>query len=191
MRIKIIITLAFIVLLSSCKDSNSKDKIDQQKEIDHSVFRKTNNNKSNQDLILRLNIISKKDDYIQLFYVEDYLESFTQEKSIIKKISGSEELQIVEFSIEDNLFPLMYRFDISDNKHQESILINSISISYRDNEIYIPNNRLLEYLIPNKGISYNSINKEFFLKSFTVQGKEIYDPYFTCSPELVRLILDL
>lgn len=187
-----VLFLFCVIVFVSCKESTSNKQVELKEKQEESVIRKIEKNKkTSDDLIIEFNIIAGKNDNIQVFYTEDYIQGFTEDKSVTAGFLGSADSQIITLKILENIYPVKYRFDIGSNHNQNEIKIISLSISYDGNEIFIPENKLLEYLIPNESITYNLEKEHFILSSYKLNDNNIYDPYFTCSPQLIKLISDL
>lgn len=189
---KKILLLISIIILVSCKESNNKkEKVLEEKQIE-SIFKKIEKGKEiNNYFEVKYVFLAQENDNFQVFYKEDYTMNFSEENSVKAGFTGKDEFQTVVLKIPENVFPVNYKFDIGSNKNLKTLQIKSLSIRYGKNEVLIPQDRLMEFLKPNKCVIYNEANKEFNLSSYMLNETSIYDPYFTCSPELVKIIFDL
>lgn len=146
---------------------------------------------NNERFVLILNVLAKKDDSFQLFYTEDYMLSFNEKQRLTTRFKGSDNYQNIVFTLPKNVFPDRYRLDVGSNKEQKEIKIESLLFRYRDKEIFIPTELISKLLVPNKFIEYNQVEDTYNLLTLNIEENITYDPYFTCSPELVRLLLEL
>jgi hypothetical protein len=180
--------LLVLSLFLSCIN-NEKEK---KQELEKSISRKIKNKADITDhfqVILKFKAL--ENDHFQLFYTQDYILNYTEDDSISKEFLGKDEYQDIIFDLPKEILPVKYRLDIGSNEKQSMINIESLTIRYKKNEIFIPENLIATYLVPNKCIEYNSTQNNFELTITQTDNIKIYDPYFTSSPELVRLLLDL
>ena len=183
------ILILIIGLLMSCNSSKKDKQKDSEEKLIETLFRKVEIQGNVKDYFeVSLNFLAEKDDNFQLFYSEDYFGDYSEEQSVSAGFLGTKKHQSLTFKLPKDIFPSRYRLDIGSNKEQKLIKIRSLTIRYDRNEIFIPENEINKYLIPNDFINY--VNG-FHLTPLEVEGVMTYDPYFTCSPELIKIMLDL
>lgn len=178
--------IIIVLLVTSCIDNSNKE-LENDEVVLRQVEKKAN---INDYFEVKFIVKVKENDNFQLFYSQDYFLGFSEEHSIITSFTGSDEYQKVIMKIPRKVFPVKYKFDIGSNINQINIKIKSLSISYREKEIYIPENKLLDFLVPNDCIEYNLTKSIFELKPYN-NLNFAYDPYFTCSPKLIKILTDL
>ena len=176
------------ILLISCNNSEKKIESNLEKSFFNKIQNKKNT-KNHSEVIF--SILVQERDVFQLFYIKDYFLEFSEEQSVFKSFLGRKGYQDVIFKLPKDILPVSYRFDIGNNKDLKKIKIKSITIRYNKNEIIIPENYLINYLTPNDNITYNESDNTFNLSSIEKNGNLVYDPYFTCSPQLVKLLFKL
>lgn len=192
MNKKEVLTILLISFLISCIGRNKSEEKKAEDKLSESLVRKVINKKDiKNNFSVILNVLAKNNDNFQLFYTEDYMLSFNEEQSITAGFLGAENYQNIIFQLPENVFPDRYRIDVGSNKEQKSIKIKSLIFRYGDKEIFIPSDLLSKMMVPNKNIEYNSFDNTYNLIALNIDGTVLYDPYFTCSPELVRLLLEL
>ena len=182
-----LILLVFSLFLSCINNEKG-----EKQELEEGILRKIKNIAHITDhfqVILKFKAL--ENDHFQLFYTQDYILNYTEEESISKGFLGKDEYQDIIFDLPKEILPVKYRLDLGSNDKQGIIIIESLTIRYEKNEIFIPENLITTYLVPNKCIEYNSTQNKFELTINQTDNIKIYDPYFTSSPELVRLLLDL
>lgn len=183
--------IILVLLLLSCNNKKEQKPNDKQ-ELEESVLRHINNEANITDhfqVILKFKAL--ENDNFQLFYTEDYILDYKEKESISKGFLGKNRYQEIIFDLPKGISPVKYRLDLGSNSEQGIINIESFTIRYEKNEIFIPEDLISIYLTPNIYIEYNPDQKKFELTSIQSDNIKTYDPYFTSSPELVRLLLDL
>ena len=174
----------FIIVFISCKDEKKQTKKEEEIKSSKDLITK------NKDLYvdnyqLEINLIIENEDLFQVFFSEDYSLSFLEENSILKEINPSIESQKLVFDLPEGIIPDRFRIDIGRNPSQGKIKIENMIFRLEDKELLISGDLLQKYLIPNIFINYN----EGFYYLNSANNK--YDPYFLCSPELIRLLFRL
>ena len=105
----------------------------------------------NKSFTVTLDIIAKEDDNLHLYYTDDNSINFTEVQSVWAEIKGSDVAQKVVFKLSEDALPTDLRFDLGYGKNIEQ-----------------------------KEIVVNSINFEYYGKSFNIKGNEISN-YFNFS----------
>lgn len=118
---------------------------------------------------LEINIESNYSDLdLQLFYQDDFISSYEEDKSVKSKNNQ----QYYLFSIENQ--PVKrFRIDIDNLKHDE-ILLNEISIHVNNKNIVLRGKKILSFFMFNESIETN-LNTD---NSVTLLIKDKTDPYF-------------
>lgn len=126
-------------------------------------------------------------DDIQVFYNNSFFTSYSENKSVLNNVTGSDEFQNLRFTLPDGYLPTRFRIDLGDNKQQYEIFISEIRICYNDKcEIFYYSD-LLSYFEFNQKVKFNKKTGKITLIKFT---DEIYDPFFiskNITPILNRL----
>ncbi|TWO33986.1 hypothetical protein E1J38_004205 [Seonamhaeicola sediminis] len=182
----------FVLVVLSVYSCNNKA---AQLKLEKSLLKSLKKSLSNEDIKnyyeVKINFLAEKDDNFQLFYTEDYLLSFSEKQSIRKDFKGKKEFQEIIFGLPENVFPDRFRIDLGSNKEQSFIKINTITFSYKHRAIVIPKHLISTLFVFNNQVSFNKNKKELHLTNGSIHSDKIYDPYLTCSPQLVRMLFDL
>ena len=187
-----VVLILFLVVVFSCNNSNKEKEKQIEETKAKELFRKIENKNDIYDYIkVQLEAIVEKGDNFQLFYSEDYQLSYSQKEMITVPVKGEMDVQKIVFNVPQNVFPERYRFDVGSNPNQEEISIKSLKVSYKNWIIDIPSDSISKYLIPNIYITPRDEQGNYLLNRIEQKGILPYDPYFTCSPELIRLLLKL
>ncbi|GAA4818727.1 OstA-like protein [Litoribaculum gwangyangense] len=154
------------------------------------LFRKAISKEPKNYFQVIISLLVEKNDDFQLFYVDENANQFTEKESITKKVIGNKEFQKIDYELPSGMFVNNLRLDIGSNRSQSPIQINSITIRYQKNEIFIPKHLIPKYFIPN---GYIKLNDEYNYITNTINNNnEIsYDPFFTCSIEIIDFIKKL
>lgn len=123
MKLKSILLLFFVSLtFVNCKNDGKQSETDnqtQEVETNKNVFK------------VAINVLVKKNDNFCLLYTEDGTINFKE--GVWQEVKGSDNEQIVEFSLPDDVFPSQLRLDLGQNLDQEDIVIKTVTFSYLDN----------------------------------------------------------
>ncbi|MHC0444414.1 hypothetical protein ACWA1F_03340 [Flavobacterium sp. 3-218] len=155
----ICINLVLLTLFISCKN---KEEAQPVEELKTNTF----------DVIVDLKI--EKDDELILFYKDPSIAYFDAKNTVYNGVKGKTESQQVTFSIPEGILPNDIRFDVSSNKDQNPVIINSITLSFEGRVFKIEQKDILKYFTPNEFIKFD---EETGTASFFEKG-ENYDPYF-------------
>ena len=110
---------------------------------------------STSDFIVRIGIIATEPDIVDLFYVLDSLnEKFGESKKLRKKINGGDELELVEFVLEEKNV-IKFRLDLGRNLRQKGIIINYIEIRNKKSTLVINGNLLKYFFNDNKFMNFS------------------------------------
>jgi hypothetical protein len=155
----ILINLVILTFLVSCKN---KEEVTPVEEIKANTF----------DVIIDLKI--EKNDELILFYKDPSIAYFDDKNTVYNGLKGSPESQLVTFSVPEGVLPNDIRFDISSNKDQSSITINSITLAFEGRTFKIEQKDILKYFTPNEFIKFDEATGTV---NFVKNG-ESFDPYF-------------
>ena len=161
----IFINLVLLTLFSSCKN---KEEVTTVEEVKANTF----------DVIIDLKI--EKNDELILFYKDPSIAYFDDKNTVYNGVKGNAESQLVTFSIPEGILPNDIRFDVSSNKEQTSVIINSITLSFEGRIFKIEQKDILKYFTPNEFIKFDEETGEV---SFIKNG-ESFDPYFLTKPTI-------
>ncbi|PWA06874.1 hypothetical protein [Flavobacterium psychrotolerans] len=169
MKAKVILVSLFLsVAFLSCKNEAKKEEIQPVEEVKANTF----------DVVLDLNI--KKDDELILFYKDASISYFDEDHTVYAGVKGNEQSQKVIFNIPEGVLPNDIRLDISSNKKQDPIKINSIELNFEGRTFRIDQNNFEKYFKPNDFIKYDASSS-----SITMSEKDgNYDPFFTTNPAI-------
>ncbi|WP_452230588.1 hypothetical protein [Lacinutrix sp. MEBiC02404] len=154
----------------SCKKASEKKEdtkeIILEETVEKSVFK------------VVLDVIINNDEKFQMYYLEYGDTKWNQKKRIPKLVKGNTQPQLVEFNIPEKIFPSKLLFDFGENKTEENITINSVSLSYEDFKLNLTPQEFYAFFTPNKYIKYNK--ETGVMNCISVDGK--YDPHFKSRP---------
>jgi hypothetical protein len=128
--------------------------------------------KTQSDIIVELKVRVLEDDIFQLFYLQDGMNGFTEDKSASADVKGSSDTQEVKFVIPFNKPIHKIRLDVGRNLKQKPIILGSVKFLFSKNTLEFD---VFKSFTPNDYISYD--NGEYVTK--TRQDLDYpYDPYF-------------
>ena len=183
-----IIILALLGLLSCKNEKKEQEQINENK-LSQSILKKIENSSEITDFfVLTLEVLAPESDTFQLFYTEDYMLNFSENQVITKAFRGSNNYQKIVFQLPKTVFPDRLRLDVGGNIAQKELKIKLLKISYKSHRIVIPDHLFLDYFVPNSNIEYDLNSSKYYLKAVSYEGQISFDPYFSCSPKLVRLL---
>jgi len=157
------INIVLLTLFSSCKN---KEEVAPVEEVKANTF----------DVVVDLKI--EKDDELILFYKDPSIAYFDDKKTVYNGVKGKSESQLITFSIPEGVLPNDIRFDVSSNKDQAPITINSITLSFEGRIFKIEQRDILKYFTPNEFIKFDEATG---VATFIKNG-ENFDPYFLTKP---------
>lgn len=171
-KLSILIVLS-LTLLTSCKDNKGTEQSEETtvKEVANLVK-------------VSLTATVKKDDNFQLFFKEeDAVEiPFAEQDAIWKEVKGSEQSQVIEFLLPENVLPNYLRLDVGTNPENEKINILNFKIEYLDKKIDISSAAFFDnYFINNPCIIVED-KATGLIK--TQKENDFYDPFFNSGENL-------
>jgi len=117
----------------------------------------------------------KHADKIQLFYNDNYFNSYSEKNSILQKIHESDSIQCLSFNLPEGYLPTRLRIDLGQNSKQKLITLSGLGICYNNNCKFFNTFDLLNSFEFNKNLKYHKKTGKLFL--LEIKG-EVYDPYF-------------
>lgn len=171
MKFKIcLFSLALMII--SCKEVKNEN---QMEVIDVPV-------KPRAELFqVSLDLIIKKDDSLQLFYMDENMTIYDGSKTVWSIVKGSDNPQEVIFMLPRDILPYKIRLDFGTNKEQLPIAVKSFSMKYRDKNFHVKDTMFYQYFIPNDQINWD--RKEAVATTIYKEGV-FYDPGFNCRETL-------
>lgn len=107
------------------------------------------------DFIVRMGIIASEPDVVDFFYVLDSLnEKFSESKKLRKNINGGDELELIEFVLEEKK-AIKLRLDLGRNLRQKRIKINYIEIQNNKRTLLFNGNLLKYFFNENKYMNFS------------------------------------
>lgn len=180
MKAKIVLVVALIsTFLTGCKNEKSVDSLEVVKpDVVDTSFNVT------------IDVIVKKDDRFQLYYVDDSNPEFNEEKSVWVDVKGSEELQKLRFNLPADFIPTLIRLDFGLNDIQEDVVLKSVELGYYDKKFNMTDLALANYFRP---IGETQVDFESgIIKAMVKDGKRVepvlYPHESVLGPEIIKLV---
>jgi hypothetical protein len=102
-----------------------------------------------------MGIIASEPDVVDFFYVLDSLnEKFSESKKLRKNINGGDELELIEFVLEEKK-AIKLRLDLGRNLRQKRIKINYIEIQNNKRTLLFNGNLLKYFFNENKYMNFS------------------------------------
>ena len=168
-KIKVLLIL-ILVIFNSCKDEKSLDEV---KEIKKNAF------------IVEINITNKDKDVICLYYKDNSITYFNNDMAIYKNIEKSDTSQNIVFELPEDFLPNDFRFDLSHENENQSMVVNNIKFSYEGQNFEINNVDLEKYFTFNEGVIFNENSRSY---SFQKMKDGSYDPFLTTTGQFYPLL---
>lgn len=170
-KLSILIVLS-LTLFIGCKD----DKAAEQQEP---VVEKVAN-------LVKVSLTAtvKKDDNFQLFFKEeDNVEiPFAEQDAVWKEVKGSEQSQVIEFLLPENVLPNYLRLDVGTNPENQSITVSNLKIEYLDKKIDINSTAFFDNYFINNPCVIVEDKATGLIK--TKKENNFYDPFFNSGENL-------
>lgn len=180
MKSKFLILIAvFSMLVTSCKNAESKDGEESQAEVE--------NVKQNFSVEVEVEA-SKKDDFT-LYYTEDNTVTFKGEMAVWRGVEGNNKREKVVFDLSEQIIPTDIRLDFGMNKEQESVKVYGVKILYYGNELYIKGSDFFNYFIESKDFK-TEFGADGSLKILK-NGPEYKTPFYYPRQELIDALKKL
>jgi hypothetical protein len=163
MKAKVILVSLFLpFVFVSCKNEAKKEEVLSVEEVKANTF----------DVVVDL--VIQKDDELILFYKDASISYFDDQHTVYAGVKGSQTAQKVIFSIPEGVTPNDFRLDISSNKTQAPIIINSVEINFEGRTFYIDRMNFDKYFKANDFIKYDSATST---ATMAIKDGQ-YDPFF-------------
>jgi hypothetical protein len=170
-KLSILIVLSLILFIG-CKE----DKVAEQQEL---VVDKVVN-------VVKVSLTTtvKKDDNFQLFFKEeDNVEvPFEEQYAVWKEVKGSEQSQVIEFVLPENVLPNYLRLDVGTNPENQSITVSNLKIEYLGKKIDINSTAFFDNYFINNPFVIVEDKATGLIK--TKKENNIYDPFFNSGENL-------
>lgn len=131
----------------------------------------------------------EKDDLVLLYYCEDTISKFDLKQSLRLNVDGDPKEQTLIFTLPEGHYGVNFQLDISDDKKQTGIEINSIRIIEGYSYVNITKENFKEYFYSNDYVIFNKDLNSFSCKIIKANEKEKYNPYFVSSPKMIEELL--
>lgn len=171
-KLSILIVLS-LTLFVSCKDDKATEQT--QEPVAEKVVNLVK---------VSLTATVKKDDNFQLFFKEeDNIEiPFAEQDAVWKEVKGSEESQVIEFLLPENVLPNYLRLDVGTNPENEKINILNFKIEYLDKKIDINSTAFFDNYFINNPCVVVEDKATGLIK--TRKENDFYDPFFNSGENL-------
>lgn len=80
---------------------------------------------------LKLDMVMKKNDSIQVFYTTDGTINFTEGQSFWTRVNGAKHNQTIILPLPNDTIPTQLRIDFGRNRQQDDVVLNKIEIQYQ------------------------------------------------------------
>jgi len=159
MKGKILLLLFVSISVLSCKNKEEAQEVKVEEK--------------NNLFTITVDMIVKKDDSFQIYYMEDINEGVNPKNYVDVAVKGSDKSQEVVFKLPEDVVPANIRFDLGGNKEQEPIKINSFKMNYFDKKFEAKNEAFDFFFGYNPQISFD---KSTSIATIKALPNEPYDP---------------
>jgi len=121
-----------------------------------------------------LDAIIKKDDSLQIFYIQHGETEYNGALTVWASVKGSDKSQEVLFDLPEDVLPTKLRIDISKNKDQDPIEVKKFTIKYKERSFQVKDTMFFQYFIPNEQVEWD---RKKAIATFKKDGKD-FDPQF-------------
>jgi hypothetical protein len=129
-----------------------------------------------------------KDNSIQLFYVTKSDDSYSEEQSLRKKISGSQKSQRLVFKLPKGVKVKNIRLDLGETANEnDSIKLENIRFSYRNLELNGAGGAYKSWFVFNDNVVQGKNNQMLYLK----KSNNTFDPQLNGNRKLNALLVKL
>ncbi|WP_353097714.1 hypothetical protein [Empedobacter brevis] len=135
-----------------------------------------------ESLIVRLKMSVYKDDSLQLFYLLNADDSYSEELSIKKFVKGLNSIQNIEFILPPRVKPKNLRIDFGDKKnYHDSIGLYNVSLIYRNHKLSAKDGEYKQWFVTNEDIYFDSDSLLYRFKSKQhsfdpqIRGNELFN----------------
>ena len=167
-----LIVFCLITLTMGCKsDQEKKGDVTTEEVVETPQ-------KMEKSFVIKLNVQIPNDDVLEVYFQDQDNDKYSWKNKVTKNITGSTNMQTVEFKLPNEIFPTSIRIDLGAGKESETIAFGGLEMSFEDFNMTVNQEELPGFFIPNKYIQYNKETGE--ITCTKVEGK--YDPYFDSKP---------
>lgn len=103
------------------------------------------NTKNAKVLVIKADVVMKKNDSIQVFYTTDGTINFNEPQSFWVKVKGAETNQTVELALPKDSVPSQLRIDFGRNPEQDDIILNKVALSFNKKTFEIEGKDIYSY----------------------------------------------
>jgi hypothetical protein len=175
---KKIIVLLIVLSTLGCKNEKSEN-TDTQLPTKQTV--------GNDFYTITLDLIAQKDDSFHVFYTEDGSINFEEDKSVWNEFKGSPNPQKLVFNLEKGVMPNQLRLDFGLNKDQGDVILNSVQITYLDQNLTFTGPEIFKYFRPNESSTTIDLSTQTLKPLNKGQNNSLY-PLETLKPELEKIM---
>lgn len=143
---------------------------------------------TNASLEATLEMIVNKDEVLQIFYLLQTDDAYTEEFSVKVPVKASPDFQIVNFILPEGIKPKNIRIDFGENPGLDSFKLKEISFTYKDLKLIGDREKYRDWFEFNANIEYDSLNKIYRLNP-TNTG--YYDPQINGTETLNKRLIKL
>ena len=158
MKTKLLIAALASTVLFSCKSDKQEEPAAPKKPT----------------VKVALDLVIKKDDSLQLFYIQHGETEYNGALTVWAPVKGSDEPQEVLFDLPEDVLPTKLRIDLSKNKEQDPIEVKKFTIKYKERAFQVKDTMFYQYFIPNEQVEWD---RKKAVATFKKDGKD-YDPQF-------------
>lgn len=161
--------LLFVLLSLSVLSCKNKEEQEPKQEEENNAF------------TITVDMIVKKDDSFQIYYMEDVNAPVDPKKYVDVAVKGSDVSQSLVFKLPEDVIPANIRFDLGGNESQDPIKINSFKMNYYDKKFEAKNGDVDFFFGYNPQISFDKTTATATIKKLP---NEPYDPIFIAKTSL-------
>jgi len=170
-----IIALVLLSVITGCKKEDSKTSVPAAEEA-----------AAEPAVQVVLDMVVKKDDTFEMFYVEDESLDFGDNKTRVK-VKGKNESQEIVFNFPDNASIGNLRFDAGENPEQDEMTINKVIIKQKDKELELSAADFFTHFTASGYVK--TFPEKFSFKGIKVNN--VYDPMIYGNTTLMHILREL
>lgn len=144
--------------------------------------------KEKHSLEATLDVVIYKDEVLQLFYILQTDDGYTEPLSVKTAVKGSPDFQKVNFTLPKGIKPKNIRIDFGEKPGLDSFKMKEITLQYKDLKLMGERSKFQEWFDFNSNITFDSIKNMYYLKP-TSDG--FYDPQINGNETLNKRIIKL
>ena len=170
-KLSVLFLIVFLGVIASCDSSKKSEKTEI--EIRKNVF------------TVEINAVINEKDVLCLYYKDNTIGFFNEDMTIYKNIEKSVTPQTIIFELPEDFLPNDFRFDLSHENPNQSMVVNTIKFSYAGESFEILNTDLDKFFTSNEGIVFDPSTRTYTFKKDT---NGIYDPFLTTTGQFYPLL---